>query len=158
MFIAFIAIALELAVMAFGAKVVLACYKACCCRKKYYGGNRLGYDTSIVENAAPINKMEGQANYIVSEHAEFKEHHKREHNCFGFLKFIGYFTMALSFIALVCTGIAFSCFINDVKNLERDRNGPVEQYRYDLDKLRIYGNYGTSEYRTIATHNVIPIP
>lgn len=139
MFIAFIAVALELAAIAFGAKVVLACYKACF-RRNYLCGDRLG------ENAA-LERTESATSYVQRDHPhhEGTGQHKREAHCFGFLKFIGYFVMALSFIALVCTIWTMTCFMKDVKDLQRHHNGsaPTEQYRYDLDKLRLYsGNHG----------------
>jgi hypothetical protein len=132
MFIAFIAIALELGVMALGAKLIISCCKACFKRHLFY---------TQQENVV-IERTEGHV----------KEYHKHGGHCFGFFKFIGYFTMILSFIALVCTFVSLSCFMKDIKNLERDHNGPSEQYRYDLDKLRIYSD----NHKALEMINVTP--
>lgn len=145
MFIAFIAVALELAALAFGAKVVLSYYKACF-RRSCLCSDKLRSGENI-----PLERTESSTSYV-REHPlrETKAHEK--HDCLGLMKFIGYFTIILSFIALVGTLIAFGCFIKDVKDLERHHDVPSEQYRFDLDKLRIYtGNDGSFE-----TYRIIP--
>lgn len=127
MFTAFIAVALELLALAVGAKVLLACCRDCCkdcCRDK---------------SANPMTRTaETNVSTVHKEHCKGKHH-----NCHGFLKAIGYFTIVMSVVAFVCTCVALSCFLTDAIRLEKESNGPVEQYNHNLDRLRKYGaSYG----------------
>lgn len=135
MFLAFIAIALELAAMAFGAKLVV-----CCCKANWK--KRFLCEKGALDEYAYRDKKEQLHESYIETGFKEGEHGKKtcHRNCFAFFEFIGYFTIIISFIALVCTIVAFGYFLNDVNNLkqERELNGPTEQYHYDLDKLRIY--------------------
>ena len=126
MFTAFIAISLELVSLTIGAMLLLAACRDC------HRGNCASARTRMDDY-----REKG----IETNTSASKEYYKRDHhNCSGFLKAISFFTMALSLVALVSTCIALGCFLADARRLERNSNAPIEQYNYDLNKLRKYGD------------------
>lgn len=109
MFLSHIALALELISLAVGAILVLKCCVSCC----------LPHVRDV------------RAEHLHTETTSEKTPRK-SHGHFGFLKFIGYLVIILSFLALICTAISTICHVNkygfaDVvypayksKNLERN--------------------------------------
>jgi hypothetical protein len=156
MFTAFIAIALELLALAMGAAVLLACCRDCFRGKCVKSLTR----TDDNKNRVEVTRTDDTRNKVEVDRTHPRtEYCKREHQkCHGFLKSIGYFTIIVSVIGLIGTCVALSCFLMDVKQLENDTNGPVEQYNYDLNKLRKYSDNYRLLPRAVEQPLTIPAP
>lgn len=110
-----IALALELISMTLSALLILKC---CCACKRFYSC-RTVYD----ENVTAEHRTE----------AEKEKSGKCKTGHYGFLKFIGYFTLILSFAGLICTSISLGSYWMNKDDVEKTRIHQIEDNRVHVN-------------------------